>query len=68
MHKLVCEIEALGLNTAFMKTQNDVSNAYAKLGIRSTKIGDCILDGERMYMVQNVGFREVTRDSITIIP
>lgn len=53
----VTTIEASNLNEAFRLSQNDFNPDYAKLGLRSTCVGDIFVkeNGER-YEVTGMGF------------
>lgn len=57
----VFSVNAVSLEDAFRKAQNDFNEAYAKLNTRSTSVGDIIYDEEAdlYYMVNGIGFTEV---------
>lgn len=57
----VAKVQAKTLEEAFRLSQNDFSDDYASLGIRSTSVGDIIIDvrHEKHYFVSNVGFTEI---------
>lgn len=57
VHIVQCET----IQEAFRLSQNDFSEEYANRGIRSTCVGDIIIDTDDMvhYMVSNIGFIEI---------
>lgn len=61
-YETVAEIEANSLRDAFYKSQNDFSDEYALIGIRSTSVGDIIQQGRFYYMVNGIGFSEIGKN------
>ena len=57
----VATLLAHNLEEAFRLSQNDFSKEYSALGIRSTSVGDIIVDirNEKHYFVKGVGFEEI---------
>lgn len=56
----VAEVECHSVGQAFQLAQNDFDANYAKLGKRSTSVGDLIVEGEQVFMVTGLGFVDVT--------
>ena len=61
-YEVVAEVEANSLRDAFYKSQNDFSDEYALLGIRSTSVGDVIKHDKYFYMVNGIGFSEIAKN------
>lgn len=60
--KHVANVRASSLEEAWLRAQNDFSNAYAKLKIRSTCVGDILVPENKLQkpmLVMNRGFQEV---------
>ena len=57
----IVSFPAKSLDDAFKLAQNDFSDAYNILNVRSTSVGDIIVDlrHEKHYFVSNVGFTEI---------
>lgn len=59
LRKYVGFVNAISLNEAFIKSQNhDID--WAKNETRSTSIGDVIQDGDKLFLVKGIGFKELT--------
>lgn len=54
--KYIGSVLATDINEAWKLAQNDFNEEYAQLGVRSTSIGDMILDGNDFYLVKGIGF------------
>ena len=52
-------VEALSLEDAYRKAQNDFSKKYRDLGHRSTCVGDIITTDDTCHIVESFGFVEV---------
>ena len=63
-YEVVIEIEADSLRDAFYRSQNDFSDEYALMGIRSTSVGDIIQHGKFFYMVNGIGFSEIGKNML----
>lgn len=58
--KFVGTVEAISLDSAFIKSQNFSEPWNPENPCRSTSVGDCIVDSSgNMYMVCGVGFKQV---------
>lgn len=56
----VATVQAISMEAAFVKAQNDFSEMYEKLSLRSTSVGDLIREeGEDPYMIMGTGFEQV---------
>ena len=57
----ICNVSAISLNDAFQKAQNDFNDDYSLIDVRSTSVGDIIIDIEenKHYMVKGLGFEEI---------
>ena len=69
-YTIVCQIKASSKQDAFVRTQNDFNSEYAELHIRSTSVGDIIIDIEtgQAWFIDNIGFKEIENpESIEII-
>lgn len=65
MYECVCTLEADSLEEAFRLSQNDFNEEYAKIGVRSTSVGDIIQSQEdwenkECNLVMGVGFKTVS--------
>ena len=62
----ICDVYATSLNHAFQQAQNDFNDDYSLADVRSTSVGDIIIDLEenKHYMVKGLGFEEIP-DSVT---
>lgn len=63
MYKKVFVLEAENLENAFILSQNDLNEAYASKGIRSTSVGDIIQPEDDVnvrvcHLVCGIGFQE----------
>lgn len=58
---IVHNVDAVSLEDAFRKSQNDFDDVYRSLNLRSTSVGDIICDDttNKYYMVNGIGFTEV---------
>lgn len=54
--KYIGAVMATDINEAWKLAQNDFNEEYAQLGVRSTSVGDMILDGNDFYLVKGIGF------------
>ena len=62
---LVATVEANSFETAFIKSQNDFNPHYAHLGIRSTSVGDIIVNEEGVsQLVLGLGFRQIPTKAV----
>ena len=53
-------VKAMSLEKAFMQGQNDFNADYRKLDVRSTSVGDIILDNDYNFnLVKGIGFEIV---------
>lgn len=59
LRKYVGFVNAESLNEAFVLSQNDNID-WQKNRTRSTSIGDVIQDGDKLFLVKKVGFKELT--------
>jgi hypothetical protein len=69
-YTIVCVIKASSKQDAFIQTQNDFNSEYAALHIRSTDVGDIIIDIEtgQAWFINNIGFKEILNpESIEIV-
>lgn len=62
MYQYVCSLEADTMEQAFRLAQNDFNKEYAKIGVRSTSVGDIIqseqdYDLGNCYLVKEKGFQ-----------
>jgi hypothetical protein len=60
-YEYVTSIECETLIRVFHRAQNDFNPEYAKLGKRSTSVGDIITNGDVLFMVRPVGFRRIAK-------
>lgn len=61
----VGSVEADSLNYAFMQAQNDFSDYYKKFNVRSTSVGDIIVENNYNFnLVKGMGFQIV--DNVAI--
>ena len=58
-YEYVTSIETETLVRVFYKAQNDMNPEYAKLGKRSTSVGDIITNGKHVFMVRPVGYKRI---------
>ena len=63
-YEVIVEIEADSLRDAFYRSQNDFSDEYALMGIRSTSVGDIIQHNKTFYMVNGIGFSEIGKNML----
>ena len=61
--KYIGAVMASSLEEAFILSQNDFNEEYAEIGVRSTSVGDMILDGNDFYLIKMVGFECILSDS-----
>lgn len=61
--KYIGAVMASSLEEAFILSQNDFNEEYAEIGVRSTSVGDMILDGNDFYLVKGIGFECILSDS-----
>lgn len=54
--KYIGAVMATDINEAWKLAQNDFNEDYAQFGVRSTCVGDMILDGNDFYLIKMVGF------------
>jgi hypothetical protein len=68
-YELITSVQAESLEDVFRLAQNDFSEGYANLSIRSTSIGDIIVDvrHEKHYFISNVGFTEIPHTVVSFI-
>jgi hypothetical protein len=65
-YECIATVEASSLQDAFKKAQNDFNPEYAKLGVRSTSVGD-VIHGNTTNMIKGIGFEEVPFTVISYI-
>lgn len=54
--KYIGTVMATDINEAWKLAQNDFNEEYVQYGVRSTSVGDMILDGNDFYLVKGIGF------------
>ena len=60
-YEVIAEVEADSLRDAFYKSQNDFNDEYALANVRSTSVGDIIQHNKTYYMVNGLGFSEISK-------
>lgn len=57
----ICDLSANSLEEAFKLAQNDFNEDYRQGNVRSTSVGDIIIDVEedKSYLVKGTGFQEI---------
>jgi len=59
-YTFVADVQASNLDEAWLRSQNDFSDKYSALGIRSAMVGDMYLTPDNHYMlIAGKGFDEV---------
>lgn len=72
MYELIHSVEANSFEEAFRLGQNDFNEEYAKIGVRSTSVGDIIqstddIDKLQCHLVKGMGFQTVPNTWLTHI-
>jgi hypothetical protein len=59
-YEFIGSIKSENLVRSFYLSQNNFNPAYAKLGKRSTSVGDIVSDGKTVHMYQSMGTKKVS--------
>lgn len=65
-YEKIAEVTSFNLGDVFYHSQNDYNHQYAKLGKRSTSVGDIICDpNKKFWLILPIGHKEIQKEWLT---